>query len=138
MNSQGCSSLQRLDSAGFLFNRESPFSLLQFKEDTSPSASQSHFLSPSSFSSSTSPIRCQHQYCLTNGKGKGKGSDRPWLTLHVNSRSPKPNFLPLFIGKDTISGTVELDLEKPETVREVKVAVCVVFSLRHCNRLTSE
>ncbi|KAH9986500.1 hypothetical protein BJV77DRAFT_57816 [Russula vinacea] len=64
-------------------------------------------------------IRSQHRYCLTNGKGKG--NDQPWLTLLVSSRSPKPKLLPFFIGKDTISGIVELELAKPETVREVKV-----------------
>jgi hypothetical protein len=89
-------------------------------------------LSSASSSSSTSPIRSEHRYCLT----KGKGNDRPFLTLLVSSRSPRPKFLPLFIGKDSISGTVELDLEKPETIREVKVTVCVVFPLPHCNRLT--
>jgi hypothetical protein len=69
-------------------------------------------------------IRSRHRYCLTNGKGKG--NDQPWLTLLVSSRSPKPKLLPFFIGKDTISGIVELELAKPETVREVKVTVCVV------------
>jgi len=41
----------------------------------------------------------------------------------VSSHSPKSELLPLFIGKDYISGTVELDLAKPETVREVEVTV---------------
>jgi len=45
----------------------------------------------------------------------------------MNSRSPKPEYLPMFIGKDIISGVVELDLAKPETIREVKVTVRVVF-----------
>ena len=120
-------------AAGFLFDRESPFSPLYLKEDALASRSQTHLLSPTSLSS-TSPVRSEHQYCLTNRKGKG--NDRPWLTLFVNSRSPKPKLLPLFIGKDSISGIVELDLEKPETIREVKVTVCVVFPLRHCNQLT--
>ena len=31
----------------------------------------------------------------------------------------------MFIGKDAISGTVELDLTKPENIREVIVTVCV-------------
>ena len=118
-------------AAGFLFDRESPFSPFYLKEDALASKSQTNLLSTASFSS---PIRSEHRYCLT--KGKGKGNDRPWLTLFVSSRSPKPKFLPLFIGNDSISGKVELDLEKPETIREVKVTVCVVFPLHHCNRLT--
>jgi hypothetical protein len=110
-------------AAGFLFDRESPLAFSPFYEDALPSKSQTHLLSPASFSSSTSSIRSEHRYCLT----KGKGNDRPFLTLLVSSRSPKPRLLPLFIGKDRISGTVELDLEKPETIRELEVTVCVVF-----------
>ena len=109
-------------------SRESPFSPLFPMEDT-------QLPSPAGSSSSTSFIRTQHQYCLTNGKGKG--NDRPWLTLRVSSRSPKSKLLPLFIGKDFISGIVELELAKPETVREVKVTVSVVSDMHH-NRLTTE
>jgi len=128
MGSQSLSA-KHYGAAGFLFDRESPFSPLYFK-DSLASNSQTHLLSPASFSPSTSPLRSEHRYCLMNGKGKG--DDRPWLTLFVNSRSPKPNFLPFFVGKDAISGTVELDLEKPETIREVKVTVCVVFRFVVC------
>lgn len=133
MNSEA-SSVKSYGAAKFLFDRESPFSPFYFREDDLASKSQTHLLSQGSFPSSTSPIRSEHRYCLTNGKGKG--ADRPWLTLFVNSRSPKPKLLPLFIGKDTISGVVELDLEKPETIREVKVTVCVGFWLYHCDQLT--
>lgn len=59
---------------------------------------------------------------------KGKGKNRPWLSLFVSSRSPKPEQLPMFIGKDSISGIIELELLKPETIREAKVTVCVIFS----------
>ena len=120
--------VQHLSNAGFLFDREAPFSPLHHKEDVPPpSPAQSQFSSsPGGLSSPTSSLRSQHRYSLTNGKG-GKGNEQPWLTLLVSSRSPKPNFLPLFIGNDSISGTVELDLAKSETVREIKVTVCVVF-----------
>ena len=103
------------------------------QDTTSPTLIQ--FPSPTSSSSRTSFIRTQHQYCLTNGDGKS--NDRPWLTLHVNSRSPKSELLPLFIGKDSISGRVELELAKPETIREVKVTVRVVSDMLH-NRLTAK
>jgi len=33
----------------------------------------------------------------------------------------------MFIGKDAISGTVELDLTKPENIREVVVTVGVLL-----------
>jgi hypothetical protein len=119
--------VQHLSNTGFLFDRETPFSPLYYKEDVPPpSPAQSQISSsPGGLSSPTSSPRSQHRYSLTNGKGKG--NDQPWLTLLVSSRSPRPNFLPLFIGNDSISGTVELDLAKPETVREIKVTVCVGF-----------
>lgn len=119
-------SLQDYASAEFPFDpiRESPFSPLFSKEDAP---------SPAGSSSSTSSMLTQHQYCLSNGKGR----DRPWLTLRVRSRSPKSKFLPLFIGKDSISGTVELEFAKPETVREMKVTVRAVLDMHH-NRLTTK
>lgn len=121
-------SLQHLSRAAFPFNRESPFSSVFFKEDIPASASQTTLLG---FPSSTSHTRTQHRYCLTNGNNNGKVNDQSWLTLLVRSRSPKPKFLPLFFGKDAVSGTVELELTKPETVREVKVTVSEVFPLHH-------
>ncbi|KAH9052920.1 hypothetical protein EDB83DRAFT_1179253 [Lactarius deliciosus] len=68
-----------------------------------------------------SPTPClgtKHQYALRGTKG----NVRPWLSLILASRSPKPELLPLFVGKDVISGAVELDLPKPETIREVRIA----------------
>lgn len=118
--------VQNFTNAGFLFDRDTPFSPFFPKEDAPASSSQTPLPSPGDLSSSTS-IRTRHRYCLTGGKGKG--NHKPWLTLLVNSRSPRPKSLPLFIGKDAISGTVELDLPKPETVREVKVTVGVVFPM---------
>jgi hypothetical protein len=128
--------LRHYSSAKFLLDRESPFAPLPPKKDTPTLASQT---SSQSSLSSPSPLRTQHRYCLTNGNDNGKGNDQPWLTLLVSSRSPKQKFLPLFIGKDTISGVVELDLAKPETVREVKVTVRAVSpasSYIYCSRLT--
>ncbi|KAH9041668.1 hypothetical protein EDB85DRAFT_2139761 [Lactarius pseudohatsudake] len=69
-----------------------------------------------------SPTPClgtKHQYTLRGIKG----NVRPWLSLVLASRSPKPELLPLFVGKDVISGAVELDLPKPETIREVRIAI---------------
>ncbi len=123
-------SLQTHTSAEFLFHQGSPFSPLFSGKDTLVSLP-----SPAGPSSSTSSIRTQHRYCITNGKGKG--NDGSWLTLLVSSRSPKSNLLPLFIGKDSVSGIVELELDKPETVREVKVTVCG-FPIMHHNQLTSK
>ena len=130
-------SLQDCATAALLVDPSlgSPFRPPFAKEDTpSPSLIQLPPSSSSCPSSSTSSIRTQHQYCRTNGKGKD--SERPWLTLHVSSRSPKSKLLPLFIGKDSISGRVQLELVKPETVREVKVTVRVLSDMRH-NRLTA-
>ena len=93
--------------------------------DTAVTRCDVSLLSPASLHSSSSSARSQHQYCLTNGNVKGQ--DRPWLSLLLSSRSPKSEYLPMFIGKDAISGTVELDLTKPENIREVVVTVGVLL-----------
>ncbi|KAH9003147.1 hypothetical protein EDB86DRAFT_3073627 [Lactarius hatsudake] len=79
-----------------------------------------------------SPTPClgtKHQYALRGTKG----NVRPWLSLILASRSPKPELLPLFVAKDVISGAVELDLPKPETIREVRIAI-----KGECTHLTQE
>jgi hypothetical protein len=118
-----------------LLSDPEPFSHLLSKDDSlvSPPLTQSSSPASSSFSTSAPILRTQHEYCVTNGKGKG--DDRPWLTLRVSSRSPKSKLLPLFVGKDPISGIVELEFAKPETVREVKVTVRMVSDMHH-SRLT--
>jgi hypothetical protein len=125
------SSLPNYANAELLFDPRpgSPFSPLFSKKDIPP---PSLIQLPSPTGSS---IRTQHQYCLPNGKSEG--NDRPWLTLRVSSCSPKSKHLPLFIGKGPISGIVELELAKPETVREVKVTVRVISHMYH-NRLTAK
>ncbi|KAF8271169.1 hypothetical protein EI94DRAFT_1797338 [Lactarius quietus] len=85
----------------------------------SVSSSQTGPLLPLSLPSRTSSLNTQHRYTLQGTKGKL----RPWLSLVLTSRSPKPEFLPLFLGKDTISGSVDLDLPKPETIREVRITI---------------
>ena len=35
----------------------------------------------------------------------------------------------MFIGKDAISGSVELDLTKPDNIREVIVTVCAFLAM---------
>jgi hypothetical protein len=103
---------------------EPPFaSHLVSKVDTVVTRDQVSLHSSSTLHSPSSSARSQHQYRLTNGNVKGK--DRPWLSLLLSSRSPKSEYLPMFIGKDAISGRVELDLTKPENIREVVVTVGV-------------
>ena len=106
------------------FNTEPPFAE-PFLSKVDTAVTRSHVSLPSPAASlvhSPSSSRSQHHYCLTNGNGKRQ--DRPWLSLHLSSRSPKSEYLPMFIGKDAISGTVELNLTKPENIREVIVTVC--------------
>jgi hypothetical protein len=132
------SSVQRYNRAKRRLDTEPPFRPFFSNADTAVSRSNVSLPSAASVPSPSSPIRCQHQYCLTNGNGKG--NDQPWLSLRLTSRSPKPEYLPMFIGKDTVSGTVELELTKPENIREVIVTVCVIFPPSLCvyhNHLTT-
>ncbi|KAI9509808.1 hypothetical protein F5148DRAFT_694274 [Russula earlei] len=115
MDSQA-SLFQPYESVRRFPDHEAPF---VFPKIDASTPSHGHFPSSMSLPSPTSFIRSHHRYCLT--VGNGKGHDRPWLSLLMSSRSPKSEHLPLFMGKDAISGTVELDLTKPEAIREVKV-----------------
>jgi hypothetical protein len=106
-----------------LIDRETQFSPYDSRIDISiPASSQSSFQSQASIPSLTSTVRSQHHFTLKSGRG----SSRPWLTLMLSSRSPRPRYLPMYIGKDDITGTVELDLPRPESIRQVTVSVCVV------------
>ncbi|THH15562.1 hypothetical protein EW146_g4934 [Bondarzewia mesenterica] len=62
-------------------------------------------------------FRCQHRYSLETSKG------RPWVTLTVHSRSPNSNLLPLFFERDIISGSISLDLAKPDSIRSINISI---------------
>ena len=83
---------------------------------------------------SKSSLCTRHRYTLRSTKENA----RPWLSLLLTSRSPKPEFLPLFVGKDVVSGVVELDLSKRETIREVKIMVCHCPSFLRSNTPTAQ
>lgn len=63
------------------------------------------------------PDYTEHRYQLEDSKG------RPWLWLNVKSRSREAKQLPLFFEHDTISGTVEVDLDKAEGSKGVLISV---------------
>ncbi|KAF7976619.1 hypothetical protein HWV62_2292 [Athelia sp. TMB] len=61
--------------------------------------------------------KSEYSSSLENARG------RKWLILAVKSRSASPTSLPLYFEKDVITGRVELDLDKPETIKGVIVSV---------------
>ncbi|KAL1949605.1 hypothetical protein VTO73DRAFT_8486 [Trametes versicolor] len=63
------------------------------------------------------PNTMEHRYQLDDSKG------RPWLWLAVKSRSKDAKQLPLFFEHDTISGTVEVDLDKAEGSKGVLISI---------------
>ncbi len=63
------------------------------------------------------PNTMEHRYQLDDSKS------RPWLWLSVKSRSKDAKQLPLFFEHDTISGTVEVDLDKAEGSKGVLISV---------------
>jgi hypothetical protein len=101
---------------------ETPFSPFYSGIDLSLTTSQASLNSQASVPSLSSDFRSQHHYTLTNGND----SDHPWLTLILTSRSPKTKYLPMFIGRDDVIGSIELDLPRPETIRDVTVTVCIL------------
>ncbi|KAI0326428.1 hypothetical protein GY45DRAFT_1285553 [Cubamyces sp. BRFM 1775] len=63
------------------------------------------------------PDFTEHRYQLEDSKG------RPWLWLTVKSRSREARQLPLFFDRDTITGSVEVDLDKAEGSKGVLISV---------------
>jgi len=74
---------------------------------------------PTSASTLSTPFQSQHRYSLDTKGGK------PWVSFIVQSRSPSSNLLPLFYEHDIITGSVFLDLAKPESIRDVDITVSV-------------
>lgn len=60
--------------------------------------------------------RTEHKYSL-------ESNGRPWLSIYVSSRSPSASSAPFFLEGDTISGRVELNLEKAEGLKGISIAV---------------
>ncbi|KAJ7455298.1 hypothetical protein B0H11DRAFT_2161072 [Mycena galericulata] len=60
--------------------------------------------------------RSEHKYSLEN-------NGRPWLFIFVSSRSPSAASAPFFLEGDTVSGRVELDLDKAEGLKGISIAI---------------
>lgn len=75
------------------------------------------------------PNTMEHRYQLDDSKG------RPWLWLAVKSRSKDAKQLPLFFEHDTISGTVEVDLDKAEGSKGVLISVGPLHANLSCRLL---
>ena len=52
-----------------------------------------------------------------------RGKDQKWLSLFVKSRSRNAASMPMFFEDDDISGRVEVDLDKAESVKGVSISV---------------
>jgi hypothetical protein len=59
----------------------------------------------------------EHAYHLTNSKSK------PWATLKVRSSAKSPNLIPTFFQHEHVVGSLELNLDKGDTISAVTVAV---------------
>ena len=72
-----------------------------------------------SASTLSTSFQSQHRYSLDTKSGK------PWVSFTVHSHSPSSNLLPLFYEHDIITGSVFLDLTKPESIRDIDITVSV-------------
>lgn len=59
----------------------------------------------------------EHAYHLTNSKNK------PWATLKVRSGAKSPNLIPTFFQYDDVVGSLELNLDKGDTISAVTVTL---------------
>lgn len=65
----------------------------------------------------------EHTISLEDSKG------HKWLLLSVKSRSPTPEFWPAFCSGDLISGSVTMDILKPESSKAIVVTVTAATTL---------
>ncbi|KAG7089408.1 hypothetical protein E1B28_011096 [Marasmius oreades] len=65
---------------------------------------------------STTAERHEHSFSIDRGGHK-------WLVVTVRSRSRSTASAPAYIEGDTITGRLELDIDRPETIKEVDIAV---------------
>ncbi|EIN10162.1 hypothetical protein PUNSTDRAFT_132267 [Punctularia strigosozonata HHB-11173 SS5] len=64
-----------------------------------------------------------HEVHIEDGKGS------PWFTLKLRSRARDAKFVPEFWEGDTITGSVELDLQKPDAIVAITVSIMGVAIL---------
>lgn len=72
--------------------------------------------------------RTEHRYSKTKGT-----QSRPWLTLIVRSKAARPDSLPYFFGHAPITGRVEYDLKKPESILGMSLEVRITRHFFPCN-----
>lgn len=65
------------------------------------------------------------------------GKNKPWIFLKVHSRAPSEKSLPIFLGKETITGHVELDLVKTEHIQGISLTVSTLSPLGSESGLTA-
>lgn len=74
-------------------------------------------------SSNVSQTGSQHISSLQDSKGS------KWLTLTVNSRSPTSTSLPVVYEGDAISGQVDFEMLKSDSIKGVSIKVCIVHDV---------
>jgi hypothetical protein len=52
-----------------------------------------------------------------------RGNNQKWLLLFVRSGSKDASSMPMFFENDDISGRVEIDLDKAESVKSITITV---------------
>lgn len=87
-----------------------------------PSGRGSAISGSSSSNNGLASIGREHHRYLETPKGK------KWLSMYVKSRSTSVTSLPVFFEGDTISGRVELDLDKADSGKSVTISVSFFFA----------
>ncbi len=64
------------------------------------------------------PSQTVHSYTLNASR-----TDRPWLTLRVLSWVQNASSAPVFVESEAIAGHVDLDLDKPDSIKAIIITV---------------
>ena len=63
----------------------------------------------------------EHVFQLADGKS------RPWITLKVYSSAKSPKSLPTFFEKENITGLLELEAERGDSIQAITATVCPIY-----------
>lgn len=71
------------------------------------------------------------EHTFTLSKGSKSSSQQPWLTMKLYSYAGSSASTPTFFEGKSVNGVVELDIEKPDDIKDITVMVSNFLVVRY-------
>lgn len=113
------STLPSVDASRFRLDADSPTQT----DDSLPVYSRRHSLRPQTARVERPPrSQTTHTFTLQSR------NNRPWLTLNVLSWVENAANVPVFVEAESIAGHVDLDLDKPDSIKAVTITASQLYN----------